>query len=46
MIAAKPCKNRSEASKLEYTIKRLTTADKRLATTKWPLKKNLPKAPR
>jgi len=44
MIAAKPCKDRSEASKLEYAIKQLKPKQKRTAVEAWPMKKDLPKA--
>ncbi|MDX2028853.1 MAG: GIY-YIG nuclease family protein [Alphaproteobacteria bacterium] len=36
MIGAKPCKDRSEASKREAAMKRLTPAQKRLAASRWP----------
>jgi len=41
MIAAKPCKNRAEASKLEWAIKRLTPAQKRATALQWPMIKDL-----
>ena len=42
MIAAKPCKNRSEASKLEWAIKRLKPAQKRAIALQWTMTKGLP----
>jgi putative endonuclease len=36
IIAAKPCKNRSAASKLECKVKRLAPAQKRAIAAKWP----------
>ena len=42
MIAATPCPNRSEASKLERTIKGLTPDQKRWMAQQWPLTRNLP----
>jgi putative endonuclease len=44
MIAAKMCENRSEASKLEFAIKKLKPERKRLTATQWPLIKELPHA--
>ncbi len=44
MVAANPCKDRSEATKLEYAIKQLTAENKRQAASRWKLKKNLPKS--
>jgi len=35
IIATKPCKNRSEASKLEWAIKRLTPKQKRALGLSW-----------
>lgn len=43
MIAAKPCENRSEASKLERLIKGLTPAQKRFMAAEWPLQDGLPR---
>jgi len=43
IIAAKPCKDLSEASKLEWRIKRLTRAKKFLMASQWPMKEGLPK---
>lgn len=42
MIAATPCANRSEASRLERLIKTLTPTQKRLMTETWPVKDGLP----
>jgi len=42
MLAAKPCINRSEASKQEWVIKQLNPAGKRQLAAKWPLQKGLP----
>ena len=42
MIAAKPCADRSEASKLERTIKRLTPGQKRWMAAQWPVQDALP----
>ena len=36
IIAAKPCRSRSEASKLEWAIKRLTPDQKRALALRWP----------
>jgi putative endonuclease len=35
IIAAKPCRTRSEASKLEWAIKRLKPAQKRAMASEW-----------
>ncbi len=35
MLAAHPCKNRSEASKLEYSVKKLTPAGKYQLAAQW-----------
>jgi putative endonuclease len=43
IIAAKPCENRSEASKLEWMIKGLSPEKKRALALQWPTIKNLPK---
>ncbi len=42
MIAAKPCANRSEATRLERLIKGLTPMQKRYMAAQWPLQENLP----
>ncbi|MDD4914878.1 MAG: GIY-YIG nuclease family protein [Methylococcales bacterium] len=42
MIAAQPCENRSEASKLEWRIKGLTAVQKRLLVETWSLTAGLP----
>lgn len=42
MIAALPCENRAEASRLEYRIKRLSAHNKRLMAARWPLTQDLP----
>lgn len=42
MIAAKPCENRSAASKLEWQIKRLKVEQKWLLVADWPLQEGLP----
>lgn len=42
MIAATPCPNRSEASKLERTIKGLTPDQKRWMARTWTLQNGLP----
>lgn len=42
MLAAKPYPNRSQASKAEYQMKRLTPARKREQAAAWPLTRNLP----
>jgi putative endonuclease len=42
MIAAKPCADRSEASKLERTIKGLTPGQKRWMAAQWPMQHALP----
>lgn len=42
MLAAKPYPNRSQASKAEYQMKRLTPARKREQAADWPLTRNLP----
>lgn len=43
MIAATPCANRSEASKLERLIKGLTPDQKRFMASKWSMQDNLPR---
>lgn len=43
MIAAKPCESRSEASRLEIQMKKLTPWQKRYMANRWPLQKGLPK---
>lgn len=43
MLAAKPYPNRSDASKAEYHMKRLTPARKREQAADWPLTHNLPR---
>lgn len=43
MIAAKPCENRSVASKLERLIKGLTPTQKRYMAAQWPLQDDLPR---
>ena len=35
MLASKACKDRSEASKLEWAIKQLTPAQKRVTAQAW-----------
>lgn len=42
MIAAKPCVDRSEASKLERAMKGLTPDQKRWMASAWPLQNGLP----
>ena len=42
MLAAQSCLNRSEASKLEAAIKRLTPVQKRAIAAKWDQQKQLP----
>jgi putative endonuclease len=42
MIAATPCVDRSEASKLEHTIKGLTPPQKRWMAGRWPMQQGLP----
>jgi putative endonuclease len=42
MIAAKPCADRSEASKLERTMKGLTPLQKRWMAVQWPMQHALP----
>lgn len=42
MIAAKPCENRSEATRLERLIKGLTPSQKRFMAAQWPLQESLP----
>ena len=42
MIAAKPCANRSEASKLERMIKWLTPMQKRWIAAQWSMYEMLP----
>ena len=37
MLAAQPCANRSEASKLEYQIKQYSVVNKRLAAMQWEI---------
>jgi len=44
MIAAKICKDRSEASKLEWVVKSLRPEKKRMLGLGWPKIRNLPKA--
>jgi putative endonuclease len=46
MLAATPCANRSEASKLEWAIKSLKPAEKRRAAQAWALQDDLPGQPR
>lgn len=43
MIAAKPCVNRSEASRIERMIKGLTPSQKRYMAESWPLQDGLPR---
>ena len=43
MIAAKRCKDRSDASKIEWMIKGLTPEKKRALVSQWPTVKDLPK---
>jgi len=43
IIAAKPFRTRSDASKAEWMVKRLTPAQKRAAASQWPITENLPK---
>jgi len=43
ILAARQCRGRSEASKLEYEIKRLTVERKRALARAWPILKDLPK---
>ncbi len=45
MIAAQPCTGRSEASKLERTIKGLTPGQKRWMAAQWPVRDGLPGLP-
>jgi len=45
MLAAKPCKDATEARKLERWIKSCRRAKKRLIAGEWPLTKGLPKSP-
>lgn len=45
IIAAKPCADRSEASKLERAIKGLTPGQKRWMAAQWPVLDALPCAP-
>ncbi len=45
MIAAVPCADRSEASRLERLMKGLTPAQKRLMAQQWPLHEGLPSQP-
>ncbi len=42
MLAARKCKNRSDASKLEWAIKQLKPAQKIVTAKKWKVIKNLP----
>ncbi len=42
MIAAIPCADRSEASRLERLMKGLTPEQKRLIAHQWPLRDGLP----
>ena len=37
MLASMPCKNRSEASKLEWNIKKLSVQQKRALVAQWPI---------
>ncbi|HEU0118225.1 MAG TPA: GIY-YIG nuclease family protein [Alphaproteobacteria bacterium] len=39
MLGAKPCRNRSIASKLEYAVKQLTPAKKRAMAAEWSVTK-------
>ena len=43
MIAAKRCEDRSEASKLEWAIKKLSPEKKRALASQWPVVEDLPK---
>jgi len=43
IIAAKRCKNRSEASKLEWAIKQLKPQQKREQASQWTVIKKLPR---
>ncbi len=43
MIAATACKDRSEASKIEWTVKQMTAAKKLAFVAQWPRTKDLPK---
>lgn len=45
MLAAKPCVDRSEASKLERQIKLLTPSQKRWMAAQWPVRDGLPVLP-
>lgn len=42
MLAALACADRSAASRLEWRIKQLSAADKRLTAAAWPLREDLP----
>ena len=43
MVAAKRCRDRSDASKLEWMIKKLSPQKKRALASQWPTVKDLPK---
>lgn len=45
MIAAKPFRNRSEATKAERVMKGLSAAHKRFMASSWPLQEGLPAEP-
>lgn len=45
MIAARACIDRSEASKLERQMKRLTPIQKRWMAAQWPVLDGLPRTP-
>ena len=45
MLAATPCADRAEASRMEYATKRLSAAGKRAAAAGWPLREGLPGDP-
>ncbi len=45
MIAAIPCADRSEASRLERLMKGLTPTQKRFMAQQWPLHRGLPDQP-
>ena len=38
MIGARPCSNRSDASKIEWMIKKMTPQQKRTLALQWPIK--------
>jgi putative endonuclease len=42
ILAATPCANRAEASKLEWRVKTLTPIQKRALAAEWPLQEGLP----